>query len=485
MICNKCGKETPEDSKFCIYCGSNDLKKQYTQEQIKSINKFASHKLLIIVSIVILTVLIISSISIINSKLFPKTSNAENKTDEIESNNIPINKTGMKIEKIVYEAIINKDKSMYVTETWKCSELKNTKTIYKTFKLDSNKYKEISNVKVSQILEYENIIDFQQVDEWKYHLDNQTYYAGMNNDGEFEIAWGVNSDDSNNNEGIYMISYNVDDVVKMSSEYAEVYWTFIGSQTASPIEEVFGTIEVFDEYEDLNNVEIFADSKTDVSVSNDEYGLNFEGRNFKYGDYLDVRVLIPINKFKEIVKSSNNRTVDEPSKTNRNYTTTQIESEEKTYTDAELSKIIMDSIYVRVAGKEEGSNHYTLYRSGTYYEPATWDEYYKLNDDSEYRLYYENAYKREEIYFIIYFDIWIDKDRFSDYKDRKKEYDMDQTTALGYKAKVTNNSTGETIEIKMDDNAGNFSDVFEKEGDSYTLVISDRYGNSKVLNFNK
>lgn len=32
MICNKCGKETPEDSKFCMYCGSNDLKKQYTQE---------------------------------------------------------------------------------------------------------------------------------------------------------------------------------------------------------------------------------------------------------------------------------------------------------------------------------------------------------------------------------------------------------------------------------------------------------------------
>ena len=294
MICKTCGKETPEDSKFCVHCGSNDLKEGYPKEKINAVNKVASHKLLIIVLIITLIMGII--VVLINVGLFDLTKD-ENKVNEIESNNILTNKTGMKIEKIIYEATINKDKSMYVIETWKCSELKNTNTIYKTFKLDSNKYKGISNVKVSQLLEYENIIDFQQVDEWKYHLDNQTYYAGMNNNGDFEIAWGI---DNTNDEGIYIISYKVNDLVKkINSEYAEAYWTFIGNQSVD-IGEVFGTVEIFNAYEDLNDVDIFEYSKASASATKSEYDLNFEGRNFKYGDYLDIKVLIPSNKFKEV-----------------------------------------------------------------------------------------------------------------------------------------------------------------------------------------
>ena len=103
MICNRCGKETPEDSKFCIHCGSNDLNKQYTQEQIKYINRFVSHKLLIIVSIVIFIITVTSIAVSKNSKLFSKTTKAENKVNEIESNNILSNKTGINIKKLLYD----------------------------------------------------------------------------------------------------------------------------------------------------------------------------------------------------------------------------------------------------------------------------------------------------------------------------------------------------------------------------------------------
>ena len=98
MICKTCGKETPEDSKFCVHCGSNDLKEGYSKEEINAVNEVASHKLLIIVLIITLImgiVIVLINVGFLNlTKNESKVTENENliideKTSEIDSKSRP------------------------------------------------------------------------------------------------------------------------------------------------------------------------------------------------------------------------------------------------------------------------------------------------------------------------------------------------------------------------------------------------------------
>ena len=180
--------------------------------------------------------------------------------------------------------------------------------------------------------------------------------------------------------------------------------------------------------------------------------------------------------------STNN--INNELKNEQSNTVTYTQTETK-YTDKELSKQIMDSIFVTVTGGYEGAPQYTLYKDGKYYEPVADEEYYKRGNRGDYYIYPVNAYKTGNIFFTIYFTNWVNATRFSEYQENKKDYDMDQTTAMGYKVVITNNTTGETKNIEMTDVTGNSSDTFVQVGNSYTLVISDKFGNIKTLSFNK
>lgn len=191
-----------------------------------------------------------------------------------------------------FDATINSDATMNVTETWNI-RIENTNTLFKEFKTDSSKYSKISNVKVSEI---RNSLEqpLEQIDQLMYHVTKNCYYGMKNDNGNFEIAWGVGLDDSSDTR-TYKISYTVYDAVKKYSDYAELYWQFIGSDFGVNASNITGKIrlpsyvetkeeiKVWGHTEDLNG-EIYA-----TSLNTIEFNIN----QFRSGRFVEVRTLFP------------------------------------------------------------------------------------------------------------------------------------------------------------------------------------------------
>ena len=191
-----------------------------------------------------------------------------------------------------FNAQINQDGSMNVTETWDIS-ISETNTLFKTFKTDKSKYTSITNVQVSEITGGTEK-KFTGVNSLMYHVTKDCYYGLTNSDGNFEIAWGVGLDDSSATKK-YKISYKVKDAIAKYQDYAELYWQFIGSDFEISCKKITGTILLPQN----------ASSKDDIKVWGHTEGLNgeiyatasnkieFEVNNFRAGRYVEIRSLFP------------------------------------------------------------------------------------------------------------------------------------------------------------------------------------------------
>lgn len=191
-----------------------------------------------------------------------------------------------------FDAQINQDGSMNVTETWDIS-INETNTLFKTFKTDNRKYSSITDVKVSEVTGGTEK-KFTEINSLMYHVTKDCYYGLKNDDGNFEIAWGVGLDDSRATKK-YKISYKVNDAIAKYQDYAELYWQFVGSDFEISSEKVTGTILLPQN----------ASSKEDIKVWGHTEGLNgeiyatdtnkieFEVNDFVSGRYIEIRTLFP------------------------------------------------------------------------------------------------------------------------------------------------------------------------------------------------
>ena len=199
-----------------------------------------------------------------------------------------------------FDVNIKEDGSMDVTETWNIS-IENTNTLFKTFKTDRKKYSSISNVHVSEI--YQGIESkFNQVDSLMYHVTRNCYYGLINNEGNFEIAWGVGLDDSSAMK-TYKISYTVKDAIAKYSDYAELYWQFVGSDFEISSSKVTGTITLPKNVSSKEDIRVWGHTE-DLNGEIYVTGLNqikFELTSFNPGRYIEIRTLFPT----EIISSSN------------------------------------------------------------------------------------------------------------------------------------------------------------------------------------
>lgn len=187
---------------------------------------------------------------------------------------------------------INSDGSMDVKETWDI-DISYTNTLYKTFKTDSNKYSRITNVTVKETTKGQNI-NFTKTDEWAYHVTKDYYYGTKNEDGDFEIGWGVGLDNSSGTRK-YEITYTVKDAITKYNDCSELYWQFIGEDFEISTKKITGTIylpsnvlnrediKVWGHTEDLNGT-IYA---TDLNK------IEFDLDNFRSGRYVEIRTLFP------------------------------------------------------------------------------------------------------------------------------------------------------------------------------------------------
>lgn len=206
--------------------------------------------------------------------------------------NTKSNAGSLYLDNLDFDAKINQDGSMNVTETWDIS-ISETNTLFKTFKTDNSKYSSITDVEVAEVTNNAEK-KFSKVDSLMYHVTKDCYYGIKNSDGNFEIAWGVGLDDSSATK-TYKISYKVNDAIAKYQDYAELYWQFVGSDFEVSADKVTGTILLPQN----------ASSKEDIKVWGHTEGLNgeiyatatnkieFEVNNFRAGRYIEIRTLFP------------------------------------------------------------------------------------------------------------------------------------------------------------------------------------------------
>ena len=189
---------------------------------------------------------------------------------------------------------INSDGSMNVTEIWDI-DIEDTNTLFKTFETDNEKYSSIADVKVTNITNGMNN-ELTKIYTYMYHAKENCYYGLINDDGDFEIAWGVGLDNDNEVRK-YKIEYKVNDAITKYSDYAELYWQFIGNDFEISANKVKGTIYLPASVNNKENIKVWAHSK-DLNGTIYATNLNkieFKMDKYRNGRFVEVRILFPTN----------------------------------------------------------------------------------------------------------------------------------------------------------------------------------------------
>lgn len=202
------------------------------------------------------------------------------------------------LKNLDFTAQINEDGSMDVVETWDVN-VSDTNTLYKTFKIDKTKYSGISNVFVQDITSGTNK-NFKKSDIWQYHLDKGHYFGGINNNNEYEIAWGVSISSSSRKQ--YLIKYTVEDVIKKYNDCAELYWQFVGSEFEISADSITGIIKLPNKVSDKDELKVWGHTEylngeiyvTDLDI------VEFNVNKYKSGNFVEVRIAMPTYLFEKV-----------------------------------------------------------------------------------------------------------------------------------------------------------------------------------------
>jgi len=202
------------------------------------------------------------------------------------------------LKNLDFQVQINDDGSMNVVETWDI-KVSDTNTLYKTFIKDDTKYSSIMDVSVKDITKGENNI-FNSASKWEYHLPKGYFFAGINNKGENEIAWGVSIESTTRKQ--YLISYRVNDVITKYNDCAELYWQFVGNEFEISANKITGTIKLPANVQHLEDLKVWGHTKylngevKVVSSDTIEFNLN----NYKSKNYVEVRLTMPTYLFEKV-----------------------------------------------------------------------------------------------------------------------------------------------------------------------------------------
>ncbi len=186
---------------------------------------------------------------------------------------------------------INEDGSMNVTETWNI-DISETNTLYKTFDIDKEKYTAITDFKVEEITNG-TIKEFRKTDLWKHHIDEDYYFGGINQDGNYEVAWGVNI--TSNAKRKYEISYRVIDAVKKYGDCTELYWQFIGDRFEIKADKITGTIKLPVPVQNKEELRVWGHTKylNGEIYATDTRTIEFHLEDYTANEYVEVRILMP------------------------------------------------------------------------------------------------------------------------------------------------------------------------------------------------
>lgn len=187
---------------------------------------------------------------------------------------------------------INEDSSINVTEYWDI-EIEETNTLYKSFEADNTKYTGITDVVVTEITDGKSKTLAKQ-NEWKYHVDKGKYYGTQNQDGNFEIGWGVGLDNDYDTKK-YKIEYKVENAVAKYNDYAELYWQLLGKDFEISAEKVTGTIVLPKDANSKEDIKVWGHIETlnGTIYVTDLNKIEFEVDRYNGNKMLEIRTLFP------------------------------------------------------------------------------------------------------------------------------------------------------------------------------------------------
>ena len=212
------------------------------------------------------------------------------------------------LDKLKFDVTVNEDGSMDVVETWNI-DISHVNTLYKTFKIDDDKFTSIKNVRVKDITGNR---EFTQIDEEMYHVTENCYYGLINSKGNFEIAWGVGLDDRYATR-TYEISYTVVDAIGKYNDYAELYWQFVGADFEVDADKITGTITLPSNANSEEDIKVWGHTENlngEIYVT-DTNEIKFQVENFDAGRYVEVRVLFPTEMIESTGRTYNENRYDD------------------------------------------------------------------------------------------------------------------------------------------------------------------------------
>lgn len=293
------------------------------------------------------------------------------------------------LNELGFDAQINEDGSMNVTETWNIN-ISETNTLFKTFEPDNSKYAGITDVKVKNLT---TNTELAQIDTEMYHVTKDCYYGLKNSKGKYEIAWGVGLDNSSATR-IYQISYKVLDAITLNDDCAELYWQFVGKDFEIDAKKITGTITLPKNAETIEDIKVWGHTEqlNGEIYATDLNKIEFSIDRYSNGNYVEVRTAFPTNIMGNVQRKTNKpalggiieeetRWADEANQRR--------EREEKIFYAiqkiAMLATIIMAIIAIR--------NFIKLLSRGKKLKPTTELKYYR-------EVPYENATPGEALYII-------------------------------------------------------------------------------------
>ena len=293
------------------------------------------------------------------------------------------------LNELGFDAQINEDGSMNVTETWNIN-ISETNTLFKTFEPDNSKYAGITDVKVKNLT---TNTELAQIDTEMYHVTKDCYYGLKNSKGKYEIAWGVGLDNSSATR-TYQISYKVLDAITLNDDCAGLYWQFVGKDFEIDAKKITGTITLPKNAETIEDIKVWGHTEqlNGEIYATDLNKIEFSIDRYSNGNYVEVRTAFPTNIMGNVQRKTNKpalggiieeetRWADEANQRR--------EREEKIFYAiqkiAMLATIIMAVIAIR--------NFIKLLSRGKKLKPTTELKYYR-------EVPYENATPGEALYII-------------------------------------------------------------------------------------
>ena len=189
-----------------------------------------------------------------------------------------------------YDVTVLENGDAKVIETWDIN-IKNTNTLFKTFKLRPFKYSGITDVEVGMITN-NGYVPLRQIYEEMYHVTTDCYYGLDLGHNEFEIAWGTGLENSSARRK-YQVSYVINDLVTDYYDSQEIYWQFLGEgENEIPANKVTGTITLPQDVANIDDIRVWGHGQLNGEINKvNNHQVEFKLDGLGTGSRLEVRIV--------------------------------------------------------------------------------------------------------------------------------------------------------------------------------------------------